>query len=482
MKKVFSLVLGIVLCLCLCSATAETTFEAKEVEAYSLELNPKAGTLMVTDRETRMKHVADLDLNPLSEDYSYLDDEGNCYVVAQEDDLKRGLLDGQGKPLIPMEYADFDIISDRWIAAIKLVQATSDNYDYKTLFGETNFYLIDAVDIYYRGEKKGTLTRSEWKSANGYGDYLLIRDRDGNSSFYNKDFVKSDAEASYSGEYSEDYSTKTITHLGSNQPAFVPGCLLTPEEVWQSVWINRENQLIDLQGNVIADFSGYAYARVDDESGLIKLENANRKYGLADATGKELIPCKYDSLTYNLTNAMTTGYAYAERDGKGGFVNLATGAETGFVFTTDAGKERAAFILVDDPREGKILISAAAGELPGRYKETQAPFPNDTDSYMLAVVQEQDDTCHIIGQLGEDVLPGVTFKRIYDATFSNDGKIILLKTGDRQYTIYKVNYDPDLSAVPAPAAAVEEETWTCENGHSGLTGNFCNICGAKKPE
>ena len=27
-----------------------------------------------------------------------------------------------------------------------------------------------------------------------------------------------------------------------------------------------------------------------------------------------------------------------------------------------------------------------------------------------------------------------------------------------------------------------EETWTCENGHTGLTGNFCSECGAKKPE
>ena len=32
------------------------------------------------------------------------------------------------------------------------------------------------------------------------------------------------------------------------------------------------------------------------------------------------------------------------------------------------------------------------------------------------------------------------------------------------------------------AGTAQDETWTCENGHSGLTGNFCPECGAKKPE
>ena len=95
----------------------------------------------------------------------------------------------------------------------------------------------------------------------------------------------------------------------------------------------------------------------------------------------------------------------------------------------------------------------------------------------------QDDTCRIIGQLGEDLIPGVTFRSVYDPAFSEDGTLILLKTDSGHYGLYRITYDPDLSAVPAPAAAAEDDgTWTCENGHTGLTGNFCNECGAKKPE
>ena len=480
MKKLVSLALALALCLSLCAASAETAVEAKELEAYSLELNTKAGTLMATDRETRLKHVTDLDLNPLSEGYPHMEIKDGCYVVIRDNDLERGLLDGQGQPLLPMEYADFEILSDRWIAAIKLVEATSDNYDYKTLFGDSSFYLIDSVDLFHNGEKKGTLTRPEWKSAEAFGDYLLVCDRDGNYSFYNKEFVKSGAAASYSREYEEDYSAKTVTHLGSNQQAFVPGCTLTKEEVRQSVWVNSDKQLVDLQGNVLADLSAYYSANVDANSGLIRLRNDDNKYGLADASGTEIIPCLYDSLTYDLASAAASGYAYAEKDGKGGFVSLADGTEAGFTYNSDAGSQRAAFILVDDPREGKILISAAAGELPGRYKDATAPFNGRGSGCMLAAVQEQDETCHIIGQLGEDILPGVTFNSIYDPKFSEDGSLMLLRTESGKYTVYRISYTPDLSAPPAPAAG--EETWTCENGHTGLTGNFCSECGAKKPE
>ena len=32
------------------------------------------------------------------------------------------------------------------------------------------------------------------------------------------------------------------------------------------------------------------------------------------------------------------------------------------------------------------------------------------------------------------------------------------------------------------AAAAQDESWTCENGHAGNTGKFCTECGAPKPE
>ena len=208
------------------------------------------------------------------------------------------------------------------------------------------------------------------------------------------------------------------------------------------MWVNSDKQLLDLQGNVLADFSDYKNVQVDAESNLIKLENADGKVGLADSTGKVIIPCAYDRMSYALAGAQKSGYLYVEKDGKNGFVSLTTGEETGFTFMKDAGDQRANFILVNDAREGKILISAMAGELPGRYKETNAGFPAQADGNPYAIVKEMDDTCRVVGQKGEEVLPGVTFSGIYDAKISDDGTLILLPGERGSYTLYTISYNP----------------------------------------
>ena len=443
MKRILAMVTALALCVCAAAACAETTVESKVIEAYNLELNTKANTLVLTDGKTYEKYVVDTEGNKLSDSFAYISPSDGFYTVGNED-LHLGLLDGQGKQLLPLEYGEIKTYGSKWIAGIKLVvsEDSEENPDYKALLGNKS-YMIDSVDVYYAGEKKGTLTRAEWDYAKAFGDYIAIEDRNDKMSFYNKDFVKSPAEASYAYEYNNDYSTKTVTHLGSGQAAFTAGCTLTADEVLQSVWVNSDKQLLDLQGNVLADLSGYRNAQVDAESNLIKLENADGKVGLADSTGKEIIPCVYDKMSYALAGALKSGYLYVEKDGKNGFVNLATGEETGFTFMKDAGDQRANFILVNDAREGKILISAMAGELPGRYKETNAAFQAQADGNPYAIVKEMDDTCRVVGQKGEEVLPGVTFSGIYDAKISDDGTLILLPGERGSYTLYTISYNPE---------------------------------------
>ena len=432
MKKILALVMALALCVCAAAACAETTVESKVIEAYGLELNTKANTLVLTDGKTYDKYVVDTEGNKLSDSFAYISSNDGFYTVGNED-LHLGLLDGQGKQLLPLEYGEIKVYGTKWIAGIKLVvsEDSEENPDYKSLFGGKS-YMIDSVDVYYAGEKKATLTRAEWDYAKAFGDYIAIEDRNDKMSFYNKDFVKSPAEASYAYEYNNDYSTKTVTHLGSGQAAFTAGCTLTADEVLQSVWVNSDKQLLDLQGNVLADLSGYRNAQVDAESNL-----------MADSTGKEIIPCVYDKMSYALAGALKSGYLYVEKDGKNGFVNLATGEETGFTFMKDAGDQRANFILVNDAREGKILISAMAGELPGRYKETNAAFQAQADGNPYAIVKEMDDTCRVVGQKGEEVLPGVTFSGIYDAKISDDGTLILLPGERGSYTLYTISYNPE---------------------------------------
>ncbi len=480
MKKWLLILLA--LCLCCSIASAEISMEVKTAEVYGLSLNETAKTFVVRDKNTRMYQVVDADMNPLSGQYADINVANGQYEVKDANGA-RGLLDGQGQVLIAPAYDDIEVISDRWAAGITLKESTAENYDYETWFSDTKkFYLIDTVDVYYRGEKKATLSRLEWNNGYAHGDYLFVQDREKKYSAYNKDFVKSPVTPDYSSEYDDDYRSGKITHVGSGQQAFVPGCTLTPDEVEQYIWVNRNDELIDLQGNVLADLSDYQNMHsIDRETNLIRIKNNKKKLGLMDSTGKILIPCEYDDFGYDFTVARQMGYVYAVKDGKGGFVSLKNGKESGFEFLESAGNQRGGFIVIEDPREGVILISAVAGELPGRYKEVSIPY---SSAAMFATVTEMDGRIHVIDSRGNEALPDnpeIRYSGYVD--YAKDGSLILVEDLNGLYHIYNVTYteDPEEPEPTVNTAGEDDGTWTCENGHEGNTGKFCSECGAAKP-
>ena len=488
------LLLLLALCLCCSVATAEVSVEAATVEARSLDMNTTSNRFIMQNKN-RMYQVVDADLTPLSGEYSQISTQNGQFII--KEDSGEGLLDSDGTLLIAPVYADINVISDRWAVGIQLEESTAENYDYKSWFSDVQkFYLISTVDVYYRGEKRATLSRMDWDNASAYGDYLIITNREKKYTAYNKDFQKSpfSPESSYR-EYEEDWKTGKFTHVGSGQEAFAPECTLTPEEVSQTVAVNNRKKLVDLQGNVLAELSDYPnMTSLDKDSGMVRVKDNSGKLGLVDTDGRLAVPCEYDEFDYDFNSAKAMGYLYAVKNGKGGFVNLKNGAETGFTFLESAGKSRAGFIIVEDPREGTILISAEAGELPGRYKEVDVPY---SSAAMLATVTEMDGRIHVIDGFGNDILPDQPeIKDSYNVTISKDGSLVLVRDINRVYHIYKVtrieqpevNPDgnengngegkPEGSEGETPE---EPGTWTCENGHGGNTGKFCSECGAAKP-
>ena len=304
-------------------------------------------------------------------------------------------------------------------------------------------YLVDTADIFYRDEKVGTLPRDEWGYTETAGDYIRIENKEGLKNWYNKSFIKSDAPDSFSREYRRDDDTGAMLHLGSNQEAFVPGCTLVPEEVRQSIRISPDMKILDLQGNVLGDLSAYQDASLDVDSGFIVVTNKKGKQGVVGRTGIDLIPCKYDHVE-GMDCLNLSGVIYAERDGKSGWVHVEDGTETSFKFPADYAMRTSNFILIDDGQDvGYILISADGGQLDRHFRDVTASSVPRAAGNKIAMVEEMDGTCRIIGQYGEEILPGVTFGSMYNATISYDGTVVTTRDmNTNQFIVYLIDYSP----------------------------------------
>ena len=430
MKKLVLILLALVLC---CSAAAaETAVTGKKLEAKDVELIGELNMFSVG--QNRADYLADLDLNILSDGYysiSYKKD-ADTIAVREPEEGKYGTIGKDGKVIVPAQYDEMEALSSRWFAGITLEEATGDNYDYQTLLGEKKYYLVGSVDIWYGAEKVGTLTRSEYKSAKAYGDYLAVRSREDVYTFYNKAFEKSAAEVKYGDEYTED--SGVITHNGTNTPAFTAGCALTADEVKQTVWVTRDNKLLDLQGNELADLSGYRNCSYNSSNGLIAAYDQDGKRGLLDTTGAVMVPAQYDELGLYPEIALRTGWLDVVKDGKIGFVNVADHSEAGFEYQKSAARVKGSFVQIEDPKEGKILVTAF-GEIPTRFAEAEpayyAPY--------AVVKATADSPWTVINLKGEEVIPDMPEVRgAYSVTFSDDGSLILVCDKDYTYTLYTV--------------------------------------------
>ena len=441
MKKLLPLLL--ILCLCFGTACAGANVETRVFDIYYAELNQDSDVLIIQEEYGGPKYIADLNLNKLSDGYAYISQRGEFFEVGNEE-MKHGLADSQGKVIVPLEYGDVKVLSDRWFAGLTYTNGTEEENDKKVYSGDDTFYyLVDTADIFYRDEKVGTLPRDEWGYTETAGDYIRIENKEGLKNWYNKSFIKSDAPDSFSREYRRDDDTGAMLHLGSNQEAFVPGCTLVPEEVRQSIRISPDMKILDLQGNVLGDLSAYQDASLDVDSGFIVVTNKKGKQGVVGRTGIDLIPCKYDHVE-GMDCLNLSGVIYAERDGKSGWVHVEDGTETSFKFPADYAMRTSNFILIDDGQDvGYILISADGGQLDRHFRDVTASSVPRAAGNKIAMVAEMDGTCRIIGQYGEEILPGVTFGSMYNATISYDGTVVTTRDmNTNQFIVYLIDYSP----------------------------------------
>lgn len=431
MKKILALLLALCLCLGLSASLAEGTLW----EVSTLRLNKATNTFAMRKSWDDPYYVVDADGNILSEGYATLSDMNNGFEVTDDDGLNvRGFLNGQGQLVMPMQYGDIAWISDRWMAGIVLVEATEADYDYKSIMGD-GFYQIERVDVYYGGAMVGTLNRQEYHNGTAYGDYLMVWDHSGNLAFYNKAMEKSAFEAQYSTEYDQDYRTDVITHCGSNQPAFVPECTLTADEVTQSIWVDFDGVAKDLQGNVLFDL-GDTYDYYDNFEGDYLTVRLNDLYGVLDKTGREVLPCEYDDIfiDYAGLGLFANGYQMVSKDGKVGFVDVNGNAVSGFTYSTDAADTYYPPFVSLQGLDGLYIVISPLGEMSEHYAEVD--FERGRPVFCA---QNVNGVAGVVDLAGNVLIPfDGTFEDTYDLDISNDGTLACGMTDDG-FMVYKLN-------------------------------------------
>jgi len=503
----------VMMCLCcaiVSTAFAELTFNVYELVCWKAEVNPISGLLAI-DRDNKYLITSPDGRTVLSNPYEYIDLQDGFFVVREKGGQNcKGLLDENGKVLIPPQYAWIVTISDRWNAGIVSKPGTSDQYDF---YGKDNaLLLIDHVDLYYRGSLCGTLDRMDWDlSAMAYGDYLRVKNREGRYRWYNKEMKKTPVEDCGFDEFWIDYSTGEVIHQGTGQKAFVAGSTLHNDEVDSTLYY-RDGILVDLQGNMVCSPQGCEPVFPFNKGSLVKVRNSSGLYGCIDLTGKQVVPCQYESLDDDIESAESCGYIYAERDGKSGYVNIRTGEEIGFKYPSTKCNQYSGFFTVTDLDGTLIVTCAGAGELPEHYDEIYAfsVFQERVKpSNPLAILTDADGKCGVIDMHGNWIMiPDDSYGDFsdlypmnYDGTVfvseidnSNERKILsYVLSGKQEQTgsngSKSTETSQETAAVQKDTSGTEtgtqpgtqSDSWTCENGHEGNTGKFCTECGAPKP-
>ena len=486
----FALSLLLILSVCSFAAAANSEYTLK---VRSLDMNCVSGTIAVLPEGSDYYHIIDatgkellgaesryISMYPVSS-YAMFKVE----VKTPDGVHDEGLIDGYGNVLVPAEYADVNIISKRWQAGIKLTPSSADDKDYTFTnysTNEKNFFRIDTVDIYFDGQKVGTLNRSEYGSGSctAYNAYLSVTNMERVRCYYNSKMEKSPVGDEAYGEFTQNYNKgkTTYIHNGSGQEAFVPSCTLNAEDLEDPYLLQSDGYVYDVQGNVLFKaahqyttvrkfFNGYAVVYLD------------RKYGIIDKQGNEVLPLEYDEISSYDNALMARGYAAVVKDGKLGFVDAQGNVTCPFTYSKDIASVRGSFASLKNLDGTIIVLTAGAGELAEHFADVS--FYGSSNGNSAFVGKNANGEYTLIDLYGRTMIPYTTCRSI---DVSYDGTVAVVYYGHSEYSI--LQFDAPAGTQPAAPAVndtpvADDGSWTCENGHSGNTGNFCSECGAKKP-
>ncbi len=408
-----------------------------------------------------------------------------------------GLLDAQGQVMTQAAYGDFYFVDDNWVLGYVLEPTNAEAADYSNR-STGDKYMVKYTDVFYKGEKIGSLTREEYAPSNSIGakgKYVYVRLTTDTGYWIDPNFNITRVEKDFSNSEFTYIYKKGNFHNPTQQFAYCAGCPLTPEDVSSARWFNAEKDaILDLQGNVIKSGIKLDDLRSVDDWFLFRSDD--RLFGLMDSEGNEItapiykdIPYGYGLFVGGYQPAITSEGHLHFLDQQGQVVakaeyELSSGDYKGF-------SNGSSFAVVNNM--GKyIVITAEAGELPTKYEEASTP---QATTKLLSV--KKDGMWGAIDLKGNVVIPFVHSSALeinkqatlaFGSTEAYD-KFLYRITSPEAAAPAEEEAAPAEDIVPvedvAPAdnaaAPADPDSWTCTCGAVN-TGKFCPECGGARPE
>lgn len=391
-----------------------------------------------------------------------------------------GVIDDAGQTVVPAQYGDVRIYSDRWQAGFAVVESDGSGQHgfiaYDNDSGEKRYYTLDHVDFYLRGALAGTMSAEDFGvgEIETYGDYFSLKTGPEKYNYYGPGLTLSPVVTSYSEEYdyeadySGDRTHYNYIHNGTGMPAFQADCTLSTDEV--SLTLQRQDTgIVDLYGNVVMPMSGdewyYLWSKGTD---YIRLSMEDKE-GLLDRQGQLVVPVEYESVGDYEDNILAYGVTSAIKDGMVGFVDNGGSVLTDFIYPKDRFTIRGNFGTIDNMDGTITIVSGAVGEFDDCYDYAYTYW----DSGRLIEVKKGDQYA-LLDMYGNAV---ADFMPVKDFLFNRDGSVVLAKTGDDSFLLFPASSDAPAEA-PADAPADDGTCPSCGFDLGGTVYNFCPNCGA----
>ncbi len=236
------------------------------------------------------------------------------------------------------EYGEIRALNSAWALGWVLKEAGEEAYDFKS--GQA-FYDIERCDVFRLGEDAGLaaqLPGSAFSAAAAHGEYLSLRDREGQVSVYDRDFAQVALKVSNINEGVYGVVDWAVINRADGRVildgfsecreiSLPEGTLLQIARTDYSG--QKQYAVIDLEGRYLLPLGSYSINSVKAGCAVISQNGLQGLYSLS--LGRLLVPCEYDSIYANaqaLDPYVSYGYACGVKQDTRYYIDVESGEVT----------------------------------------------------------------------------------------------------------------------------------------------------------